>query len=221
MKKNHYIILFSLIVVISIIIVCIKGFNVRLEYAENTSVTINIGKEFNVEDIKSIANEVFEKKEVIVQQVEVYKDVVQITVKDVSDEQLENLKDKINEKYELDRQVSDFRVEKKANTRLKDIVAHYILPVAISFVIIHVYELIRFRKLGNLDVICITILPVIISQIALACVYAICRIPIGREAPILSMAIYCIAEYKGIKDLIKKEETNKLKEKSDEPVREK
>lgn len=221
MKKNHYIILFSLIVVISIIIVCIKGFNVRLEYAENTSVTINIGKEFNVEDIKSIANEVFEKKEVIVQQVEVYKDVVQITVKDVSDEQLENLKTKINEKYELDRQVSDFRIEKKANTRLRDIVSHYILPVAISFVIIHVYELIRFRKLGNLDVIRITILPVIISQIALACVYAICRIPIGKEATILSMAIYCIAEYKGIKDLIKKEESNKLKEKSDEPVREK
>lgn len=220
MKKNHYIILFSLIVVISIIIVCIKGFNVRLEYAENTSVTINIEKEFNVEDIKNIANEVFGKEKVIVQQVEVYKDVAQITVKDVSDEQLENLKTKINEKYELDRQVSDFRIEKKANTRLRDIVAHYILPVAISFVIIHVYELIRFRKLGKVNIICTTILPVIISQIALACVYAICRIPIGKEVPILSMAIYCIAEYKGIKDLIKKEEINKLKKKSDEPVRE-
>lgn len=221
MKKNHYIILLMCLVVIAVIIVCIKGFNVDLEYAENTSITIDIGQEFDVKDIRAITDEIFGKDKVIVAPVEVYKDVVQIKVKEVNDEQLESLKTKINEKYELEKEVSDFRVVQNANTRLRDIVSHYILPIIISFVIIHAYELIRFRKLGILNIIYIAIIPVVTAQILLACIYAISRIPVSSEATWISLFLYVLSEYKVIRSLAKKLETelDKEKKESDDPIR--
>lgn len=220
MKKNHYIILLICLVVISIIVVCVKGFNVDLDYAENTSVTVEIGQQIDIKDIQNITEEIFGKDKAIIQPVEVYNDVVQITVKNINDEQLENLKTKINEKYNLEKEVADFRVVQNANTRLRDEISHYILPIMISFVIIHVYELIRFKKLGLLNVLYVAVLPVIVVQILLGCIYAICRIPIGAETAILPLLLYVLCEYKGIRDLTKKlEEKNNKKDKSEDPIR--
>ena len=50
-------------------------------------VDTNIGKEFKTEDVKQITNEVFDNQPVKIQAIEVYKDAISITTKEISEEQ--------------------------------------------------------------------------------------------------------------------------------------
>lgn len=100
MKKIVQVLLICLIIA-GIIVISTAGFNVGLKYSEHDEISINVGSKFNVADIKAIAKEVFGNSNVLVQQVELYKDMVQITVKEATEEQITTLNDKINEKYEI------------------------------------------------------------------------------------------------------------------------
>lgn len=210
MKRNIYIALICL-VLIAVIIVCFKGFNVGLEYAENTSITVNLGKQFDKKDIRAITKEVFPNEKVIIQTVEIYKEAVQITVKDVSDEQLETLNTKINEKYELENEVSNIEVIKNTNTRLRDVIKHYVLPVIIASIAVLAYELLRFRKQGLKNILYIAIVPIVLAQVLLACVYAICRIPVNSYTCNVSLILYIISELFVYKKLLKGEISEKSK----------
>ena len=86
MKKIIRILLICLIIAGTIVISTI-GFNVGIKYSANTQISINMKQEFNVQDVKKIAKEVFKNQPVLVQQVEIYKDMAQITVKEASEEQ--------------------------------------------------------------------------------------------------------------------------------------
>ena len=97
MKKIIQIVLMCLIIA-GVIIVATIGFNVGTKYSETTQISIKIGKEFDLKDIKEITNEVFEKQNTQIQYVELYKDMVQITVKEASEEQIKTLNEKIKRK---------------------------------------------------------------------------------------------------------------------------
>ena len=105
MKKIVKIILIF-IIIIGIICMATLKFNIGLKYSNNVQLGVNIGKDFDIKDIKSIASEVFENQRVIVQYIELYRDMVKITVEDATDEQIELLNNKINEKYEIENEVS-------------------------------------------------------------------------------------------------------------------
>lgn len=206
MKKVIQIILICLILA-GIIVIATLGFNVGVKYSENTQININIEKNYNVEDIRKIAKEVFGNKSIIVEQVEIYKDVVQITVKEASEEQIEQLNSKINEKYELDNEISnedEFLVTKNSNTKLRNLVKPYILPIAISFAIILAYEIIRFRKLGIWKTLYEAAITIIAPQAILFSVYAITRIPVNRLTAVFSITLYIISIFVGIDFLLKK-----------------
>ena len=211
MKKIAQIILICLVLA-GIIVIVTLGFNVGVRYGENTQININIGKEFDSKDIKNIAKEVFGNQSVIVEHVEIYKDVVQITVKDATDEQIKELNNKINEKYELSNDLSnpdDVLVARNANTRLRDLVMPYILPISISAAIIVIYEVIRFRKLGVWKVLYEAILAIIAPQAVLFSIYAIARIPVNRLTAAISIALYMLSVFKGIEIFLEqKQEKN-------------
>lgn len=211
MKKIAQIILICLVLA-GIIVIVTLGFNVGVRYGENTQININIGKEFDSKDIRNIAKEVFGNQSVIVEYVEIYKDVVQITVKDATDEQIEELNNKINEKYELSNDLSnpdDVLVARNANTRLRDLVMPYILPISISAAIIVIYEVIRFRKLGVWKVLYEAVLAIIAPQAVLFSIYAIARIPVNRLTAAISIALYMLSVFKGIEIFLEqKQEKN-------------
>lgn len=211
MKKIAQIILICLVLA-GIIVIATLGFNVGVRYGENTQININIGKEFDSKDIRNIAKEVFGNQSVIVEHVEIYKDVVQITVKDATDEQIAELNNKINEKYELSNDLSnadDVLVARNANTRLRDLVMPYILPISISAAIIVIYEVIRFRKLGVWKVLYESILAIIAPQAVLFSIYAIARIPVNRLTAAISIALYMLSVFKGIEIFLEqKQEKN-------------
>ena len=189
MKKVIQILLICLIIA-GIIVISTIGFNVGTKYSENTQININIGTEFQISDIRKITNEVFNNTPVIIQQVELYKDMVQITVKSATDEQISNLNDKINEKYNLENKISDIIVSNNPNVRLRNIVKPYIMPVVIVSVITIAFAMIMYRKLGIWKVLYETAMSIVAPQAILSSFYAVTRLPINRLTVAISITVY-------------------------------
>ena len=192
MKKIVQLLLICLIIA-GIIVISTAGFNVGLKYSEHIEISINVGSQFNVADIKAITKEVFGNTDVLVQQVELYKDMVQITVKEATEEQISSLNDKINEKYEIENQLTDIKIIHISNVRLRSIVKPYILPISIVSIITIVFAMIVFRKLGALKVAYEVATSIVAPQAILASLYAVTRIPINRLTSIIAIIIFIIS----------------------------
>lgn len=165
-------------------------FNIGLKYSNNVQLGVNIGKDFDIKDIKSIASEVFENQRVIVQYIELYRDMVKITVEDATDEQIELLNNKINEEYEIENEVSSIEVTKNDGVDLKNLVKQIAIPVAISAIIIMAYAMCIFRKIGVWAVLYRLLIALVGTQAILMSVYAIVRLPVNNITPIVSIVVY-------------------------------
>lgn len=210
MKKIVQVLLICLIIA-GIIVISTVGFNVGLKYSEHIEISINVGSQFNVADIKAITKEVFGNTNVLVQQVELYKDMVQITVKEATEEQISSLNDKINEKYEIKNQLTDIKIVHISNVRLRSIIKPYILPISIVSIITIVFAMIVFRKLGALKVAYEVAISIVAPQVILASLYAVTRIPINRLTSIIAIIIFIISLVLSMVKLNKVKE-EKLKE---------
>ena len=189
MKKVVSILLICLLIA-GIIVIAVKGFNVGLKYSENTQIAINIGKTFEINDIKLITSEVFKGQRVIIQKVELYEDMVQITVKEASEEQINELNTKINEKYELVNSIDDVEVVQNANVRLRTLIKPYILPISILSIVTILYAMIVYRKQGILYVLYTTAMAIVAPQAILSSLYAVTRIPINRLTSVIAVVVY-------------------------------
>lgn len=189
MKKIIRILLICLIIAGTIVISTI-GFNVGIKYSANTQISINMKQEFNAQDVKKIAKEVFKNQPVLVQQVEIYKDMAQITVKEASEEQINELNQKINEKYGLENKIEDLYVTNNSNVKLKTIANQYKIPIAIVSIIVILYAMVLYRKLGIWKVLYTTALNMIVPQTILFSVYAVTRLPINRATAVISIMVY-------------------------------
>ena len=105
MRKKIIYILLTLIIVAGAIMTYIKGFNVDTMYTNNVRLYVYIQKEFENNDIKQIAKEVFGTDEIVVQKVEIYKDMAVITIKqkDVNNinAELKDLVEQLNTKVQV------------------------------------------------------------------------------------------------------------------------
>lgn len=189
MKRVVSILLICLLIA-GIIVIGVKGFNVGLKYSENTQIAINIGKTFEINDIKQITSEVFKGQRVIIQKVELYEDMVQITVKEASEGQINELNTKINEKYELENSIDDVEVVQNANVRLRTLIKPYILPISILSIVTILYAMIVYRKQGILYVLYTTAMAIVAPQAILSSLYAVTRIPINRLTSIIAVVVY-------------------------------
>ena len=192
-KKIIYGILILIIIAGAIVAGTIK-FKKGTIYSNNIKIDIYLGKTFENEDIKKIAQEVFETNNIIVKKIEYYEDMFSIILKqeDVENinEKVEQLNTKINEKYEIENSVEDINVVYQPAVRLRTLVIPYILPTAISISIILIYALIRFRKLGIIKTLITYILSIILSQALYLSIIAIARIPVNRLIVPIGLIIY-------------------------------
>ena len=196
-KKNLIGILLGIIIIIGIILTTTIGLNLDLMYSSHKSIDINLQKQLENEDVYKIAKEVFENQKVKVQKVELYEDMVSIIVKDATDEQLENLNTKLNEKYELENKKDDMVITNVPSVEISDLVKPYILPVSISFVVIIVYLVIYMdinnrvnRKLSILKEISKAILTIIGIELLYLSVFAITRLEINYTTLPIGVIIY-------------------------------
>lgn len=196
-KKNLIGILLGIIIIIGIILTATMGLNLDLMYSSHKSIDINLQKQFENEDVYKIAKEVFENQKIKVQKVELYEDMVSIIVKDATDEQLENLNTKLNEKYVLENKKDDMVITNVPSVEISDLVKPYILPVSISFIVIIVYLVIYMainnrvnRKLSILKEISKAILTIIGIELLYLSVFAITRLEVNYTTLPIGIIIY-------------------------------
>lgn len=180
----------ALIILAGILAVKVWGFNKELAFAQSQKIDIFV--EHKIEDeakIKEIANEVLGMHN-IVQTVEIYKDSVSIRAKEITDEQKDTIVNKVKEIYEFEQTAEKTEVETVPTTRIRDMYKQYILPFAISIILVLVYMVIRYYKKGFWKVLARTVFIPVIAEAILLSWIAIVRIPVGRFTPVLVILMY-------------------------------
>lgn len=199
-KKIFFYVIIALIIIAGIVMVAVKGFNVELRYKANKKVELAIGETVDTLKIQEKADEVFGKGKSVVQLVEVFKDTVQITAEDITEEQKNSLVAKVNELYPQEvaedgttttlLDASKITIESSENARLRNFLKPYVIPTVVVTIVILVYYAILYRKLGIAKVILKSVLTIITAQLVLLSVLAISRFPMGRLTTPLVLLVY-------------------------------
>ena len=192
-KTNKILILLMILVIIAgILMIIFKGFNFDLKYQDTKQIEFGLDKQFSVSDIKAITDEVLNNEPVLIRKVEVYEDAVNITAREITDEQKSNIITKVNEKFGTDLNADEIEIATVAHTKGRDIIRPYIAPFIIATIIILIYMMIKYYKLNSGKVLLKTIGIIILTQILLFSIMAIVRIPIGRLTIPLVLTIYML-----------------------------
>ena len=192
-QKNIKIIVISimtLVILAGIVITGIYGFNKELKYSKSQSIDVYIEQEADVSKIKEIVKENLGNSNNMVQTVEIYKDLVTIRAKEITEEQKNNIVNKIKENYEFSQTAENTTINTVPETKLIDMYKKYIVPFSISGILVLVYMAIRYYKKGILKVLGRTIMFPIFGELFLLSIIAITRIPVGRFTPVLIIAMY-------------------------------
>lgn len=200
-KKIFFYVVVALVIIAGIVMVAVKGFNVELSYKANKKVELAIGETVDVSKIQEKADEVFGKGKATVQIIELFKDAVQITAEEMSEEQKNSLVEKINELYPQETteegkepekllDASKVTIVSTENARLRDFLQPYVIPVLVVTVVILAYYVILYRELGVVKVLFKVITTIILSQLVLLSVFAITRFPMGRLTTPLILLVY-------------------------------
>lgn len=223
-------IIFLLLIIIGAVVVFTKGFNFELKYKDAQRAQIHFEEDFNINDIKGIAKEVFDGQDILIQYVEMFKDTVQITTTSISDEQTQKLVDKLNEKYKAEEAAKavtenatteasttestlftkeDIEVSKVAHIQLRDIVTPVILNLSIAVGITLLYVAIRYHRIGILKVVVSFVMcGIIIPEALVLSILAITRAPMGT----ITLPIILVTYVAGISLFIVKKEKELEKE---------
>lgn len=191
-KKILAIVIICLIILAGIIVTIVLGFNKELKYAQSQSINVYIEQQVDRNKIQDIANEILGRNN-MVEVVEIYEDLVTIRAKSISDEQKNNLVNKIKENYEFEQTAEETTIKNIPAARLIDMYKNYIIPFAISGVVVLIYMLIRYRKKGILNVLAKTIFIPVITMLVVLSIIAITRIPVGRFIPVVVILVYVLS----------------------------
>ncbi len=194
MKKIIYTIL-ACIIIAGVVLTLTIGLNADIIYSKNVEIDIYVGKTVELKEIKDFVKEVFPNERVIVQKIELFDDMVSITMPEKSDEdikeQVNQLNSKINEKYETKNKVEEsVTIIHNPKMKLSNVLKPYIIPIVISVAIILVYAAIRYKKLGIIKTILTYILYTGMTEAVFLSILAITRIPINRLVIPIGLVIY-------------------------------
>lgn len=191
-KQKIGIAIIAVIMLVGIAITLTIGLNFDLRFQNAQKVELYLKKEFEVSDIKKIAEETITDQSVMIQKVEVYEDSVSIIAKEITEEQKQNLINKVNEKYGTELSAEETEIVSIPNTRGRDLVKPYIVPIIVATVIILGYMALRYRKLGAVKTIMKAIVTLVVVQVVLLSIIAITRIPIGRLTMPMVITVYLL-----------------------------
>lgn len=211
MKKIICIIL-ALIIIAGIVITATIGLNVDLDYKAHQEVNVYLGKETNSDEIEVLARDVFKKQKIKVTTIESFNDAFTIKVENVSDEQIETLKQKVGEKFNIEDTSNIITKSSVGRLRLIDLVKPYILPnyympIIFSTIIVLVYMALRYKKIGSIKIILQTMFTLILAETFLISIIAITRYPVNQYVVPTALAVYALSivsvNVQAVKDLNK------------------
>ena len=108
MKNKSLYIIMIIAIILGAIIVKTKGFNYSTLYSKHKRVEIIIGKEYELKDIEKITDESI-KEEHVTRKTTLYGTSVSIDAKDITDDELNTLFSKLNEKYSKSYNIKDVK----------------------------------------------------------------------------------------------------------------
>lgn len=193
-KKVFYAILICVIIA-GAIVIATMGLKTDITYSKNLRLDIYLGNEYTKEDIEQVAKEVFGNERMLVQQIEYYGDMFSITISqevEEIDNKIEQLTDKLNERFSLELKKENIAKVYQPHIRLSSVLMPYLLPIAISMIVVLAYVMIRFRKIGVWKTLALYVLTAAASELLYLSILAICRIPINRLVTPIGLAIYAI-----------------------------
>lgn len=163
-------------------------------YSNHREIKVYVGKDYNIDEVKQIVNEVIPEEKVVINKVEKFNDSFIIKVNKISDEQLESLKQKISEKYEISEENRDNMITDSyiGSFRIRDLIRPYVQPIIISTVVILVYMGVRYKKLGIAKVIIQEIIVLVMAMALLLSVIAITRCPVNRAFIPAGLTVYVL-----------------------------
>ncbi len=190
MKKKVIYIAIVIIFIIALIITAVKGLSVNLKYAQGYTITFTVGKEINLNEIEQIAKNVLGKNELLVQRVELFNDSALIKTRDeVTAEQLEELCNKINEKYDVELTKDSFEMTYETNIRLRNVVEPYIIPIGLSTLLILGYYAVRYKGAKKM----LELLKyLLIAEGLLYSIYAIGRVQVNELTMPIGLMVYTL-----------------------------
>lgn len=178
----------AIIFITSIVITFVKGVNVNIYYGEGELITFTEKDKIDINEIREIAKEIWGNN-CTVQNMEFFNDSAVIKVREYNEEQLNQLKDKINEKYSSELKIEDFEIEHVSNVKIRTLVEPYIIPVGLSLLIIILFYAVRYRGARKMLEL---LLYLIITEGLLYSVYAIGRVPFSSTTIPLAMCLYAL-----------------------------
>lgn len=200
MKKTEKKIV-KIVIIVAILAILLTGgimigvakFNFSLDYAAHQRIEIFIGKTYEVNDIENMVKEVLGNQKAEIQEVEVFHDMVAISTKEMTEEQQDQLLQKINEKYgtELTKEEAITVYEVPAY-RIRDMLSPYIWPAALIGVLVLLYVGARYAKLGIIKMLAKTLGLAILTVALYMSLIAILRIPLQPVIIPLGIAITII-----------------------------
>lgn len=179
-----------LVILAGIIVTCIWKTNFSLEYREHVRIDVYFGKEYNMDDLKQIAEEVFPNQKIEYQEIEFFHDSIAISVEKASDEQIALLKEKVKDKFEIEEIDNQVSVINIPHYRIRDMVKPYIVPMMITTIMILAYVGIRYLNLGIFKVVGTLFIRLMVSELVLASVIQIIRIPVGMYIVPVAILVY-------------------------------
>ena len=184
-------VIFALIILSGIIMICVKGYNYDLLYSKSVRMNIYLTKEFKVNEIEEIAKEILGTNKLKVQQGNTFGTVVSIVAKEITEEQQNNIIQKLNEKYEIEiNKDNDIIVTQIPQADILKMITKYISPLVITTIVILVYFVIRYKNQGIIKCIGIPVLTLIGVSALYVSIIALTRIPVNEFFIIFLVLIY-------------------------------
>ena len=185
------------IIIIAIIlegisVICTTGFNLSMVYSNNVRVDAYIGKDFNLSDIKVIADEIFEGEKVL-QTADLTEDYVVLTVKEASEEQVNNFKTKLTEKYSISENMQNVKTTEIPSINVIDVMKPYIFPIGLITIIVAIYLGVRYRKENPLKICAKVVSSLIIVEAIYFSIIAITRIPFNDLIMPIGVLVYIVS----------------------------
>ena len=173
----------ALLIIAGIVVVLFKGFNVDLMLKAHKEMIYSFKTEYSLKEVNSICSEVFKDKEFRVLEFELFGDAVQICSESITDEEKVALVNRLNDVYYKDYvndapNAENVSINDIPNVRLVDWIKPYVFPIGITYVIIAIYVLIRYNRIGSLKTLLELALAIIAVIAILLSVIAISRLPL-------------------------------------------
>lgn len=191
-KKNKIIYAIAFLIIIAgCIVFFTKGFVFDMKYAKRDQIVLSNKTGFDTSKIKEISQDVLSGKEIEVREVEYFKNIVAISSREITEEEKGKIIEKVNQEYGLDISTDNVKIQNIEQTRIKDMLKPYILPIIITFALSLLYFLIRYRKLGVKEIFKEGILPILV-ELEFFSIIAITRIPFGDITIAIALALYAV-----------------------------